>query len=396
MRLLDVFTEETKSDIKLVGIIERSKTGEKEQVFFQYPIKFKDFIRISADSFLPVLLLPAMRNNEDLIIEPDLSNEIFKNQSIIQDIFANWYPDMFKKINVEVNQLVDFDKVNNHTAQFFSLGIDSFHTLIKNNNNDHRYIIFMEGLELPLSRYEEDQGQSVISKLRSVEENYNVTLIQGKTNFRDLFDLDWAKYYDGAGLSATAHSLSNGFGKIYIPSGHSYSALFPNGSSFWTDNLWSSKSLEIFHDGSEVGRSQKIIDYIVHDQFAYHNMRVCTENDGGNYNCCKCRKCLMTMLVLHIVDKLNDCNAFPSKDISNSFQKLETYNLSNLDLSKDVYNLSTRFKKFDIAKKIKREVLMGKHDVYGRNNSQKTVLKYFTEVVFYFTLKIKRKLIRVF
>lgn len=395
MKLIDVYTEETKIDIKLVGIVEIKNTGEKQQIFFRYPIKFKHFIRISADAFFPVLLLPAMHDNEELIIEPDLSQEIFENQNTIQDIYVNWFPNVFNKINIKVNKLVTYEKSNNHTAQFFSLGIDSFYTLIKNNNENHRYIIYMQGLELPLSRYKQGQEKNVINELRNVEKNYNVTLIQGETNLRDLFDLDWAKYYDGAGLSATAHSLSNGFGKTYIPSSHSFRGLFPFGSSFLTDNLWTSKNLEIFHDGSEVGRSEKIIDYITRDKYAYNNIRVCTENDGGNFNCCKCRKCLMTMLVLNIGDKLFECEAFPVKDVRGSFLKLETYNISNLEFAKDIYSLSIRYEKFIVAKKIKREIILGIHDVFGRDNAQKSFLKYFAEVVFYFLLKIKRKLSRV-
>ncbi len=394
MKLVKVRTEETEKFIRLIGVVDINTPEKSEtiELFFEYPIEFKSFVNVKADPFFPVLLLPAMQNNEELIIEPELSALLLENQEKIQDIFTNWYPETFHKIDIIANRLHSNQMNSAHSAQFFSLGVDSFHSLIKNQSEDHKYLIYMQGLELPLSVYREGQGEMVVQEMKNLEPIYNVKLIYGRTNFRNYFSLDWASYYFGAGLSATAHSLNNGFGKVFIPSGHSYSSIMPSGSSFVTDNFWSTENLEVIHDGCETSRSGKILDFIANDPYAFHNIRVCTENKGGNYNCCKCRKCQATMLVLHIAGKLEQCDAFPIKKVGKATQTLGIVNQSNLDFAEDLHQLALKHRKYKLAKKLEIEIMVGKHDVFGRHNVEKSLLEYTKEMIQYLYVKAVKKM----
>jgi len=389
MILHEIYVKEKGPCLSLTGIVECTE-GKTKELFFEYPAKFRDFINVSADAFFPVLLIPAMKTGEDLMIKPQLSESLLRQSCFIQDIFTNWFPDTFRRVDISCENLHANQGSTGKSAQFFSLGVDSFYTLLKNKENNIRYIIYMQGLELPLSRYKYQQEEGVMNGIAKVEKHYNVELIHGKTNIRDHYDLDWPKYYHGAGLAATAISLAKGFDNIYIPSSHSYGSHIPIGSSFMLDHYWSTEHLKVVHDGAERGRSYKISEVVMKDAFALNHLRVCTENDGGDYNCCRCRKCITTMLTLDILGILDTCEAFPYKNLKGQVPKITPQNLSSYALAKDLYCLAIEHKRTELAKKIEKELLIGRHDLYGRKELSIGLRKYILGFIKYLWMKTFR------
>ncbi len=389
MILHEISVKENNAACRLSGIVEK-QDGKTIEVFFEYPIAYKDFLNISADPFFPVLLLPAMEKGEKLEIVPDLSKNLLDHSEYVQEIFTNWYPDVFRKVEIVHHNLHERKKVIGNGAQFFSLGVDSFYTLLKNRKKNLKYLIFIQGLELPLARYKHKQEEGVLAGINEVEKHYNVQLIHGKTNLRDHFTLDWPKYYHGPGLAGTALSLSGGFDTIFIPSSHSYGAHIPVGSSFMLDHYWSTEHLNVVHDGAEKGRSFKLSDLVAKDNFTLHQLRVCTENDGGDYNCCRCRKCISTMLSLEIIGKLQESNAFPEKKLNGRFHCLAPKNLSSYALTKDIHNLAIKYKRFDIAEKVEKELNFARHDLLGRKELSLSLAKYTQGFISYLFHKIIR------
>ena len=58
---------------------------------------------------------------------------------------------------------------------------------------------------------------------------------------------------------------------------------------------------------------EKILWQIGKSQIALDNLRVCWENRESRFNCCKCEKCLRTMLNLHTAGVLDKCGTFNGK-----------------------------------------------------------------------------------
>ncbi len=389
MILHEISVKENGTACRLSGIVEKTN-GKTIEVFFEYPIAYKDFLNVSADPFFPVLLIPAMEKGEKLEIVPDISKNLLDHSGYVQEIFTNWYPDVFREVEIVHHNLHERKKVINNAAQFFSLGVDSFYTLIKNREKNLKYLIYMQGLELPLTRYKYKQEEGVLAGISEVEKHYNVQLIHGKTNLRDHFKLDWPKYYHGPGLAGTALSLSCGFDTIFIPSSHSYGAHIPVGSSFMIDHYWSTEQLNVVHDGAEKGRSFKLSDLVAKDNFALDQLRVCTENDGGDYNCCRCRKCISTMLSLEIIGKLQESKAFPEKNTKGRYHCLAPKSLSSYALTKDIHNIAIKYKRYDIAKKVEKELNFARHDLLGRKELSMSLAKYTQGFVSYLLHKIIR------
>ncbi len=396
MKLKSINKSNWEGRATLEAEIESEHFDGVKKLFFRYAEKFNDFLTTDADPFLPALLIPAMRMNEDLEVTPPLSNQLLNNQQRIQDILTTWHPEHFHRITVTASGKINQAKQKpGLDASMFSLGVDSMYTMLKHlsgkkpdSKDGYSALIYMKGMELPLNAYDKGQDKEVIKEIEKLADHYGLTLIIGETNLRDIFPLDWEDEYFGPGLAATALSLSRGLNNVYIPSSHSYATLFHDPSSPLLDHLWSTENTNIIHDGGEKERAEKIVDTIIHDPKALNSLRVCVENEGGSYNCGKCWKCIRTMITLEIVDKLKDCKAFPDKLPPYSGIMLKTYIPDSLEFTKENLKLAKKYGKTGIAKKLEREIRIGKVDIFRNGKPISFVL---SEMLYYFSVKLAKK-----
>lgn len=379
----------------LSGEIQLEECNRTEYVFFRYPKEYYDFMPVCADPFFPCLLIPAMQSEKRLRIVPAISDKLLYNSELIQDIFSTWHRGLFNKIPVEVSEKIsNYDNAGYENGTFFSLGVDSIYTMLKylpyntpSIDKTLNYLIYMKGIELPLSIYTKGQDLSVIESINSVASHYNLKVITGETNLRDVFPLDWADYYFGPGLASCALSLSQGLGKVYIPSSHSYATLLPDPSSPLIDHNWSTERINIYHDGGEKERVRKISDLIAHYQFALDNLRVCVENDGGIENCGKCWKCIRTMITLEIIDKLKDSKSFPNALPKHFSKDLKTYIIDSMEFTKENYRLAKEYNRYDLANKMEREIRIGNFDHIRNGKSSSFIIK---EIIHFLFVKFFR------
>lgn len=316
MKLISVKKVVDNENVSLIGSVQGAD-GNRTDLFFRYPKRFASFVAEEGDAFVPALLLPAMAKGEDLEIEPIISERLYNSLDTIQDIMSQWYPDITKKIRVSVRSRKEYGKNhNNYVGCFFSLGVDSFYSLYKDmhglysNRQSISHLIFMKGLEAPLSAYRNGQDKEVISNILDVAGKTKKDVIIGETNIRDLFPLLWGAYYSGAGLAAAALSLGEGMKHVLIPSSLSYEEIHAHSTTPLVDPLWSTERTAIIHDGSEVNRAAKIADFIVKEPLAMKYLRVCLKNNGAAYNCGKCEKCVRTKLSLYLSGNLDRADTF--------------------------------------------------------------------------------------
>lgn len=388
----------TNGKVILSAEVESKKFSHTQSIFFCYSENYYDNIPENGDPFLPAALIPAMTYGEDLILDVPISQKILNKQSLIQDIFTTWYPDAFKRINVLSNAGIDEPelKSKNRNATFFSLGVDSMYTMLKYHKSNNpppgkelTSLIYMKGLELPLSVYNKRQDIHVIQSIKNLASHYQLDVIIGETNIRDVFPLGWDTSYSGPGLSSVALSLSKGFDNFYIPSSHSYANLAANPSSPLTDGLWSNEHTKIIHDGSEVERAEKIERLIMKDAFALNKLRVCVDNDGGDYNCGKCWKCVRTMVTLKILGCLKKSGSFPDTLPPGYTNSLRTYLQSSLKFTKENLNLARRYNDKELEELLNREIRIGKLDLIRDNRS---IYFICNEMFYYYWWKLMKKL----
>jgi hypothetical protein len=118
-------------------------------------------------------------------------------------------------------------------------------------------------------------------------------------------------------LAACAHALGGLYGRFGI-SGHAtyaYNQLEPDGSHPAADPLFSSDQLQVMHTGTSHTRSQKA-EMLADLAQVQRSLRVCfgpllfDPQTGMPRNCCRCEKCIRTMVTLMIMGKLEKFATF--------------------------------------------------------------------------------------
>jgi hypothetical protein len=313
MQLTDVSVETDKNSLRLIGHAQMSQSKQKFDIYFQYPIKYLDWVSNAADAFAVAMLVPSMKAGESLVIGPAISSQLYFNLPRVRDIFHAWYPDC-QRIEIEATTRAEAPRPKERRgASFFSGGVDSFYTLLKCRRDQClpgplTHIIFMRGVETPLERSEGVERSQALAE--EVAAHVGAQCIVGETNIRSQFPLHWETYYFGSGLSATALGLSGGLGYACIPSSLSYKHLKPHGSTPF-DELFSTESLQIIHDGAEAMRPEKLEQIVRWERdLVLSHLRVCIMNSGGDYNCGKCYKCVRTAVALKILRAWEEAKMF--------------------------------------------------------------------------------------
>lgn len=293
-----------------------------ENIWFKTPHK----INAVRDIFLVSTLIPCMKMNSDLNIDGSIDFELLTSLRLIQAKFNNWFKDLniINVKNASFNNSIQYDISQKSVACFFTGGVDSFYTLLKNNNEITK-IVYVHGFDIWLQ--EKEFRQMVSKRLHELAHELGKELIEVETNLLDFSYkiCDWEKHYHGAALASIALLLSKTIRKIYIPSSFSYESLIPWGTHPELDYLWSTEEIEIVHDGCELNRLEKV-RYISKYQSVMDHLRVCLDRSSGKYNCSRCEKCIRTMTSLYICGTLS---------LSKSFDNYLTPDMiSNMDISK--------------------------------------------------------------
>jgi hypothetical protein len=310
VRILSTALERGADRVRLSAEFQRGT--DRFDVWFEFPAEHADLVADGPEPFAALALLPAMQAHEPLEIVPPLSARQLQGLARVREVWHRWRPD-FAAVPIVATPRAGARPPGRHVAAFFSLGVDSFYTALKHRRFgaerlplDH--LVFMRGLERPLESSEGADGTGAV--VRSVAAELGVAVVEGATNLRTRFPLDWASEYHGAGLSATALALGGGCGTVLVPATLSWEALIPTGGTPTTDEHYSTERTRVLYDGGEASRAVKLAT-IASDPLALAHLRVCTANRAGPHNCGRCGKCVRTMAMLAVAGRLRESGSFP-------------------------------------------------------------------------------------
>ncbi|MEW6265924.1 MAG: hypothetical protein AB1641_22860 [Thermodesulfobacteriota bacterium] len=297
-------TEENESVVTIKFTID---ANEHTVYFKSKQIRLQD----SAEALLNFSILPNLYAGSNLRLNRPISRRLCNSTKKIIDIFCKWNP---KYNYVEIIDAVPGrteDQVERRVGVFFSTGLDSIYTLLK-NLHEITDMIFIHGYDLRIS--EIDLRKKTSDIIEQIGREFNKNVIHVETNLKDVLGqyIPWAKLLHGAALTTIGHMMSRHFRKIFISANHTYANLQPNGAHPILDPLWSTESLEFEHFGCEADRIEKAA-YIAQFEIALNSLRVCWKKTGGAYNCGECNKCLITMINLYLAGALDRCSTFDKK-----------------------------------------------------------------------------------
>jgi hypothetical protein len=291
-------------------------------LWYRFPLEYITAVSVGLnDAFVAALLTPAMALGERLRIEGVVSGQLMQSLPLLQAIYQEW--------NAGLSIIpVDSLGLDLRTAQegharrvslFFSLGVDSFYSLLKNNRDhpgDEKTIddlLFVRGLDIAIDDPKVDDLSSMtVLNARRVADQFRKTLIVASTNLRHFTNrfVSWGKTCHGAALASIALALGERFTAVNIASTYDWEHLVPWGSHPKLDPLWSNGKVLLSHDGCEATRLDKT-RLVSEHPIALETLRVCYENPNSLYNCGRCQKCLLTMVELQRCGALERCCTFP-------------------------------------------------------------------------------------
>lgn len=310
------------NEVELRAQVHSSMLEQPFLLWYRFPAALRPFLDPeNGDPFLAALLAPAMKAGEPLTIHAAVSPRLLRAAREIQTIYHSWN-DRLSPVPIEAPlraEATPSKARQSRAGLFFTLGVDSWYTLFKHEDEGTRTgpavndLIFVHGFDIPLRGPKAELIGEVLPRIAAVARVFRKNLISVATNIRDFSDgrVAWARIYHSAAMASIGLALENLINTLYIAGGQSYVRIYPFGSHALLDPLWSTERLEFRHDGAEATRVEKL-RLIGRWPAALDQLRVCWENPDGAYNCGRCEKCVRTLVCLQAAGLLGRCGTLPS------------------------------------------------------------------------------------
>ena len=258
----------------------------------------------------PLALLPAMRLGQPIHVEGALSETFVEGLKEIMEHYASSF-EGFTVVPITADSYYRAEaSPSSRKASFFSGGVDSFYTLLK-GRDELTDIITIRGFDMSLK--DQVRWDQTRASAQAVADALEVQLHAVECNFGSIIKAygKWLEHGHGIALACVARAFAGLFGQVRVPGSEDINHQVPWGSSIFTDPKYSDERLSIVHDACEANRVDKVFS-LSNEALALKYLRVCpgTRNDGL-YNCCRCEKCLRTMLPFYAMGVLKDVSAFP-------------------------------------------------------------------------------------
>jgi hypothetical protein len=302
-----------KKDLKTVTLsADITFSGKKtERAYITVDKKYERFIARDVSPFLAAVLLPCMKSKENIFVEGSVSEKFLKNANEIMKLVVKWKIGL-SRIKIRTTATTKDSFTPKYTASFFTAGVDSFYTYLKNKHKTTTkisHLILVHGFDIPLSN--KDFFKQVKTTVEKVAKEEKVHAVFLETNLGEIVEkrLIWDFAHGGA-LAAIALMLRKNLKTVLIPGAVRNDQLFPYGTHPDLDVLWSTEKMKVKSDGGEYDRIGKVTKLVSKSPLALKYLRVCTQNIKGKYNCSRCYKCLMTMIYLEISHALKNAKTF--------------------------------------------------------------------------------------
>lgn len=303
--------------------------GGRETLWFSVPQEESAAISTSADPFVVATFLLAMSRGRDLRVEGEASPVLLRNLEAAQDYYAASWPAFYRKIAIAADRLGAPETKLPAAMIAFSGGMDCCHTLFRHVKRlgagpfrDIRGALMVHGLDIPLS--DREGFARAAAQGRIMTGSLGVPLVEVATNLREL-PLIWEHAY-GPGIACVLHLFARRYGYGLVASSHQVRGNIL-GSHPDVDPLYSSGAFELVHDSAYIHKLEKAA--LLKDwPEAMRHMRVCWEGRDRAANCCRCEKCIRTILIFRANGFLPPCFSRDVTDEEIRTMRILTVNLN--------------------------------------------------------------------
>lgn len=304
--------------VRLTGEV-RYADSRSETYWFEVPLALKDDLSRSGNPWLAALLPLAAKLGEPLRIPLPVDRLLVRNVTELARIWRGWYPALHE-LSLDVRAcdsvVARAAAMPELTAAFFSGGVDSFFTVLRNDEAAAGRLpvdelIAVQGFDFPLDRG--DAFERHLRRLRRAGAELGKDVVPVRTNLREtrLRGCAWAELWHGAALASVGLALERRYRHVFIAASSVYEEVEPLGSHPLTDHLLSTSATQFVHDGAGATRIEKTTRVAASD-VALRALHVCYREKESD-NCGRCRKCSLTMATLSTLGVLDRAPTFPQK-----------------------------------------------------------------------------------
>ena len=278
--------------------------GHRHRLWYRLPTDWRDAVVDPANAFVLAFIFPLMRWGRSVRVEGRASPSLLANLEQFMAIWSAWAPERYRPITIHADEEREPPLADEpgSTVMPFSAGVDSCFTawrhtqdLVGRRSRNIGAAVTMHGFDIWL---DEPNARSMYDGLREGAErmldNIGVPVVPMATNFHEL-PTTW-KDSLGTHLVAGLMLLQGRFDHALIPNCIPYTRLYiPWGNHPLATPFMGGERFRIADDGGECGRFEKIRTIAAWPE-ALEHLRVCFENPGSHRNCCRCEKCVRTIL----------------------------------------------------------------------------------------------------
>ena len=341
-----------------------TRIGERRSTIW---LRTDDERPTSDEAVLAASLMPAMRFGGTLQVPTPLSPRLLRDQREYQAIQRAWslgwsfgIPPL---VEVELTAPAEIPSApaTGRVAAFFSGGVDSWSTVL--DNPDLTDLIFVRGADLDLTAPNQAPLLDLSEgRLRGAASELGLDFHVVETNLREMSNqLLPNEAFLGCGLVMAAHFLGPRFDRVLLPNAYDYEVEEPYGISRQVSRLWSTERLEIAEDGGRHRRVERIAR-IARNPIVQRTLRVCFENRDGAYNCCRCPKCVQTMVNLEALGVLGEFETFPEELDLEIAATIPTKNIAALTRSEDLLDAVREAGRADLEPPIEAMVAQARRE----------------------------------
>jgi len=246
-----------------------------------------------------------MQKKAKLVVHGQVSPSLLKNLTEFQTAWAAWRPGVYTPVEITADLERECQLPSDRAVLApFSGGVDSIFTVWRHHyglagrqNLDIQAGLMVHGFDIRLNQPE--AFVRAAQKAQKSLDSLGIKLITTATNLKKI-DLRFEDA-QSAILASCSMLLQGAYSTGVIASSYPYSRLhLPWGSNPITDRLLSSASFEFVHDASAFIRLDKV-KWLAQWPEAVQSLRVCLEGEHRDENCCRCEKCIRTILEFRVL-----------------------------------------------------------------------------------------------
>jgi len=278
--------------------------GTPISAWYRVPSSVKGQVTAWADPFVVAMIFPVMQLGKPLVVEGPVSPSLLFNLEEFMAAWSVWRPERYRTVDITAEQEEEHPAPaeKGNALMAFSGGVDSCFTawrhrngLAGRRNQDIQAGIFIHGLDIPLSR--RASYERLKERNRLILSSIDMSLIPVTTNYREML-VGWGDSHASALLS-TLMLFQKKYDTALLGSSRPYFSTDPKivwGSNATSDPLLSSDSFRVLYDGARFSRLEKL-SVVSRWPEALQNLHVCWEGMDKHENCCRCEKCIRTILM---------------------------------------------------------------------------------------------------